>query len=218
MNYIKEKMRAENKKNIGIEPVIDMKHFVLLLLADLASKSPILHFDGSNTQTACLGTDYKRIIEEIMYAENGWGIKFAELIDICSYYEYQIEYEEKLARMIKQVCSELNKEYYFDIENDRIRIDFTNDEIENIKNMYDEHVLETMSHFTKLMSAPAFSRKFNMEMKELSRSRDRWESHIQDLNLRATYSNKLTIAKPLYKTLIKPEPEEDKQVIKKISK
>ena len=37
----RERIKEEQRKIIGIEPVIDMKHFVILLLADLASKSHI---------------------------------------------------------------------------------------------------------------------------------------------------------------------------------
>ena len=75
-------IKKEQQQIIGIVPAIDMKHFVLLLLADLASKSPIIYFNDCNIKTACLSSDYKRIIQDIMYQENGWGIKFAELIDI----------------------------------------------------------------------------------------------------------------------------------------
>lgn len=213
MNFMRERLKKENKKNIGIEPVVDMKHFVMLLLADMARKSPILYFDKSkhNIKTACFETDYKRIIEEIMYVENGWGIKFAEFIDISEYYECQIDWEEEFDKTIKEVCAELGKEYYFDIESEYIEIDFTKEEIENIRSHYDEHILETMDHFSNLMYAPVFRRKFKMEMKEMSRNGARWENHMEDLKLRTMYSNGLRIAKPLYE-----KEDEEKSFIKKI--
>lgn len=50
----KEMIINEQKSIIGIKPVVDMKHFVMLLLADLASKSPIVYFDDCDIKTACL--------------------------------------------------------------------------------------------------------------------------------------------------------------------
>lgn len=215
MNFAHERLNKENKKNIGIEPVVDMKHFVMLLLVDMARKSPITYFDGRKTKTACLETDYKRIIEEIMYEGHGWGIKFAEFIDIANYYEYQIEWEEKLAKTIKEVCDELGKELRLDIEYEYIEIDFTKEEIENIRSHYDQHILETMDHFSNLMYSPVFRRKFKMETREMNRKSARWDSEMEDLKLRTKYKNNLTIAKPLYeqKTEIK---KENKLSIKKI--
>lgn len=189
-----------------------MKHFVMLLLADLASKSPIHSFDDKNIKTICLSAYYKEIIEDIMYQENSWEIKFAELINISSYYEYQINWEEKLTRMIKKVCSELNKEPYLDFENETIRIDFTKEEIDNIKNMYDEHTLETMDHFSNLMYAPDFRRNFKIESKEFNRNNARWQSHMEDLKLRTMYSNELKLAKPLTKL----DKKEVKSLIKQL--
>lgn len=169
----KEKIKKEQQQIIGVIPLIDMKHFVLLLLADLASKSPIIYFDGRNTKTACLGMNYKEIIEDIMYQENGWGIKFATLINIYSYYEYQSDWEKKLGRTIENVLRELKKELIYDLENDRILIDFTKEEIENIKSGFDEETLENMDHFTNLISGPETTRTFKLEMNEMNQNINR---------------------------------------------
>ena len=99
-----------------------MEQFVLLLLADLASKSLTTYLDKHKIKTAHLDHDYKRIIEVIMYQENDTGKEFAELIDVSKYYEHQLEWEEALAKTIKKVCSELNKNYYFNIEKECICI------------------------------------------------------------------------------------------------
>ena len=179
----REKIKEEQRKIIGIEPVIDMKNFVLLLLADLASKSHVIYFNGNKNKTACLSTEYKKIIEDIMYQENGWGIRFATLINIHAYYEFQTDWEKKLGKTIEKVIKELNKEFVYNFENDRIEIEFTPEEINNIKKNYDEETLTIMEHFSNLINDSIFTRTWNIEMNDMDRSinRSMYESHIFDV-------------------------------------
>lgn len=166
-------IKEEQQKIIGITPVVDMKHFVLLVLADLASKSPIVNLDGRDTKTACLNVDYKRMIEEIMYQDNGRGIMFASLINIYSYYEFQAEWERKLSRTLKKVLTELNKEVIYDYENDVIKVNFSKGEIANIKNNFDDETLELANHFTNLLNDPSFTRNFDLNIREMNRNINR---------------------------------------------
>lgn len=94
---------------IDITPVVDMKGFVTLLLADLASKNTIYVFNESNKKYASLPIDYKNRIEKIMYEDNEWGIKFSRLIDINEYYEHQIDWEQELGKTISNIINELKK-------------------------------------------------------------------------------------------------------------
>lgn len=182
MNEIKERIIEEQKSIIGIVPVMNMKNFVMLLLADLASKSKIYHLDGRKTKTACLSADYKRIIEDIMYQENGWGIKFAELINIYTYYEFQQEWEEKLGRTLKEVLDKLHKEVTYDYERDIIEIEFTEEEIDNIKSTYDEKTLEVMDHFSNLIVGYVFNRKFKLDKKDLNRTKNRLQYSNENIS------------------------------------
>lgn len=93
---------------INITPVVDLKGFVTLLLADLASKTRNIWTE--NTKYAFLPMDYKNRIEQIMYAENGWGIKFSKLIDINEYYEKQRQWEDNLGEVLSETLSELKKD------------------------------------------------------------------------------------------------------------
>ena len=54
-------------------------------------------------------------------------------------------------KTIKEVCDELGKELKLDIEYEYIEIDFTKEEIDNIKSHYDKNILETMTDFSNLM-------------------------------------------------------------------
>lgn len=197
MNITRNRIKKEQEEFIGVIPIMDMKHFIMLLLADLASKSKIYHLDGSKTKTACLSTDYKRIIEDIMYQENEWGIKFAELINIYSYYEFQAEWEAKFGKKLRKVLDELNKEFYYDFERDVIEIEFAEEEIDNIKKMYDEKTLQVMDHFTNLIDSYSFSRKSKLDNKIYNRTESRYKYEREELKKRAEYASKLKIAKLL---------------------
>lgn len=190
MHYQKNEICEEQRKIIGIEPVIDIKNFMMLLLADLASKSPIYHIGNVDLKTACLRTNYKEIIENIMYQENGWGIKFATLIDIYSYYEFQQEWETKLGTAFDIVLSKLNKKVRLDFENDIIEVEFTTEEIMDIKSQYDRETLIVMDHFSNLMSAPIFTRDHKLTKKSMEMERARYMHKLEELSLRIEYENK----------------------------
>lgn len=65
MNYSnKRDIIEEQRYLIGIEPVVDMKNFVLLLLADLARETKIHDFQNPNLKVALLPLEYRDIIEK----------------------------------------------------------------------------------------------------------------------------------------------------------
>lgn len=165
----------------NIIPIIDMEKFVMLLLADLASKSPITCFDNPNKKIACLKTDYKRIIEKIMYEENGWGIKFAQLIDIKQYYNNQLEWENEFSLNISKILEKLNKQITYNFLFDNIEIIFTEREINNIKSLYDEDFLKIMDHFSNLLSSYIFSRKYDLDERDRKRFINRRVENQHDI-------------------------------------
>ncbi len=190
----RKNIKEEQRKIIGIEPVIDMKHFALLLLADLASKSHIHYFNKPNIKTAYLSAEYKKIIKDIMYEENGWGIKFAQIININSYYEFQTNWEKKLGTTIEKILKELNKEFIYDFENDGILVDFTKEEIDLIKSNYDYEVLTVMDHFSNLLNHSTFTKTWQIEMNDIKRSNARYAHYLEELSLRTNYKKKVKLA------------------------
>ena len=189
MNYYNKKNIIEEQRYlIGIEPVVDMKNFVLLLLADLARKTKIHDFQNPNLKVALLPLEYRDIIEKIMYEENGWGMEFSSIIPIYSYYENQREWECKLGKMIKSVLNEENLEHDFDLEYNCIRVYFTEDEINEIRSKCDSMLLEVMDHFSNLVSSYTFSRNAKIEDRESERMMNRLKYEIGKCssNARAT--------------------------------
>lgn len=174
MNFCRKQDIIEEQRHlIGIEPVMDMENFVLLLLADLARKSKIHYFDNQELMIACLPLNYCEIIEKIMYEENGWGIKFAELIDIYSYYECQSDWEQKLGKIITKVIKDEALNSNLILEHNHIEIQFTNTQIKEIRNRFDEDTLIVMDHFSNLLDDYTFSRKGQVTNKELNRHMNR---------------------------------------------
>ena len=188
MNYYnKRDIIEEQRYLIGIEPVVDMKNFVLLLLADLARKTKIHDFQNPNLKVASLPLEYCDIIEKIMYEENGWGTKFASIIPIYYYYENQREWECKLGEAIETILIEESKtttendfELYsdFDLKYDCIYVYFTEDEINEIRSRCDSMLLEVMDHFSNLVSSYNFSRNAKIEDRESERMMNRLEYEI----------------------------------------
>lgn len=158
---------------IDITPVVDMKGFATLLLADLASKEEISQ--NGEVKHAHLPMDYKNRIEKIMYEENEWGIKFSGLLDINEYYEHQIDWEQELGKTISNVINELGKkdQTTYNLELDTIEIIFTDEEIKEIKSRYDEETLEIMDHFSNLIDDYSFSRELEIDRREMDRNSKR---------------------------------------------
>lgn len=179
MNYIKERIIAEQKHIIGIEPVMDINNFALLLLADMASKSKIFYSDKRNSKTASLPLNYCEVIEKIMYEENGWGSKFAELIDIYSYYENQSDWEMELGAAISKILQDEKLKSDLDLEYSYLNIHFTKTQIEEIKSRFDEETLDIMDHFSNLLGAYVYTRRWSIESKEMTRNSNR---HLYNTN------------------------------------
>lgn len=179
MNYSNKKDIIEEQRYlIGIEPVVDMKGFVLLLLADLARKTKIHDFQNPNLKVASLPLEYCNIIEKIMYKENGWGMEFSSIIPIYFYYENQRVWECKLGKMIKFVLKDKNLEHDFDLEYNCIHVYFTEEQMNEIRKECDSVLLEVMDHFSSLVSSYAFSRDAKIEDRESERMMNRLEYEI----------------------------------------
>lgn len=183
MNFCRKQDIIEEQRHlIGIEPVMDMKNFVLLLLTDLARKSKIHYFNNQELMTACLPLNYCEIIEKIMYEENGWGIKFAELIDIYSYYECQSDWEQKLGKIITKVIKNESLSSNLILEHNYIEIHFTKAQIEEIRNRFDEDTLILMDHFSNLLNDSIFTRRWQVTNKESDRYMNRLRYEIDIFN------------------------------------
>ena len=168
---------TEIKDDIGyfenVFPVMDMIGFARLLLADLAIKSKVIYFNGWKDNVACLNGDYKARIEEIMYSDNGWAIKFSKLIDIKHYFNNQLTWEHQFSLALQSVLTELKKEWYYDFGYDDIKVSFNQNEIDKIKEEYDKETLEVMDHFSSLLSNVAMGRKWQLEEKKMTRRLNR---------------------------------------------
>lgn len=186
MNY------TEYKEDIGyfyeVTPMIDMQHFVEITLASLANKSQDFYFYKTNKKTAYLPINYKNIIENIMYEANGWGIRFSPLINIKTYYENQLDWEIKLANQINKYLNTHDKQISIDLENDYYKIEFQDEEINQIMAEYDDDFLNIVDHFTNLLKDQLNNdRAYQLREKEFNRKIERLNTKAQKsliLNIR----------------------------------
>lgn len=162
------------KNDIGyfydVVPVLDLEHFIELLLVILAKKNQSIYFyKPSNLLTATLSTNYKEVIETIMYEENGWGMKFAKLIDITRYYFEQSEWELDLSQAFKKYIKERNKKLNYDFEFDYLEFEYAKEEIERVLVNYDEEIIEVMSHFANLVKDFGANRRYDLQKIQMDR-------------------------------------------------
>lgn len=175
MNILnKDEVMEEQKHIIGIEPVMDLSNFALLLLADLARKSKIYNLESSNLLLAFLPLNYAEIIEKIMYEKNGWAIKFAELIDIYNYYEYQNIWESEFGEAINKVIDENNLNYYLNFKYAGVEIAFTKKQVEDIRSNFDDETLDIMDHFSNLVNDSNYKRGNILINREIDRYMSRF--------------------------------------------
>lgn len=151
--------------------VLEMKKFVYLMLAMLAKNSKIIDLKDSDRKIVPLPVNYKQIIENILCADNGWKDEFSILIDTEEYFEDHFGWEFRLSTTLKQVLSDLKKDFRYDFENDRLLIDFTTDEINSIISNYeDKNLLDVMEHFTYLLVDYIYTRSFQERFHDYSAS------------------------------------------------
>ncbi len=163
-------MKDDSGYFYSIEPVIDIDHFVELLLICLAANSkPIIFLSPKEEKNfAFLPTDYLACIEKIL-REQEFGYYFAELIDFHSYYEHQLAWENRLKDAISKYGKKNNKELIFNLEKNMIQIEFTKQEIEKKLAIYDQTSIEKMERFCRLVTYHSADRETKLARKESKR-------------------------------------------------
>ena len=151
------------KKSIKIED------FVYLLLGTLGTKQRIIDLNDRNSRIVSLPSNYKQIIQNILCAENGWKEMFACLIDVEEYFDNHFAWENLLARTLKKVLIDMNKNVVYDFERDSLIITFTKEEVDEILNRYKSDELKnTMDHFTNLLTDYIYTREYQEEHHDYS--------------------------------------------------
>ncbi len=147
-------------------PLIDIDHFVALLLATLAEQSPKNHM--STIETVLFPTDYKESIASILYEENGWGIYFSSLINTKMYYEHQSEWEHELSCAFNRFIE--SHSYTYDFDGDTLSIEIPKTEILEILKQYDKEFLVSMDRFAYLLLNCSKNRHWELMKKEADRN------------------------------------------------
>lgn len=147
---------------------MDIKDFTYLLLAMLADKSKVINLKDKSVRTISLPNTYKESIEKIMYQGNGWEKDFSILIDTEEYFANHYKWEDRFSRCLKEVLKELDKKVEYDVVNDRLYIDFKQEEIDNILVRFqDEEINDKMDHFSNLVTDFVFTRGYEAMRKDL---------------------------------------------------
>ena len=145
----------ENKKGM------DLNDFVSLMLVTLAIDSKIIDILNKNKKIVSFPSQYKQIIENILYMDNGWKEEFSVLIDIEKYFADHFRWELEFSNAFEKVLLDLGKDIQYDFLTDDLLISFTQKEIDMIKNKYQDETLNNiMNHFTNLLVNCRYTRKY----------------------------------------------------------
>ena len=153
---------------------MNIKDFTYLLLATLADKAKVINLKNKSVRTISLPNTFKESIEKIMYQGNGWEKDFSILIDAEEYFSNHYAWEYRFSRCLKEVLKELDKQIEYDVVNDRLCIDFTQEEVDNILVKYqDEEINDKMDHFSNLVVDFVFTRGYQAMRKDLEEIKER---------------------------------------------
>lgn len=140
---------------------LNLNDFVYLMLAHLASNSPIIDLNNPSNKYICLPATYKQIIENILYAKNGWYNDFSSLINMDEYFEDHFLWEQQMSEELKNVLNNLDKKMEYDFERDNILIIITENELSEIRKKYNnEEINNKMDHFTNLLTSYTYTREY----------------------------------------------------------
>ncbi|MBE6146967.1 MAG: hypothetical protein E7168_01385 [Firmicutes bacterium] len=149
--------------------LINLKNFVELFFATLADNDSVVYYYKTNKKIACLPADFKKSIETIMYSEDNSGIYFSNLINSSKYYNNQYDWEQTFSKAIAKYIKDKNKTVEYDFSSDSILIPFTEEEISNIRSLYDEDFLEIVDQFVHLVKSFSKNRSHELLSKEAER-------------------------------------------------
>lgn len=166
-------LEIDNGYFYNVEPVVDLEHFIELLLVILTERDYLCYFAKNSIRIAELPTDYKKAIEKAMFDNTIYTIQFSQLIDSYLYYEKQSLWEESLAESFKQYLSKNNKRTQYNFYHDTIEVTFTETEISEILEKYDEETQEIMRHLALYIDVPEFERHGELKIKESNRKLER---------------------------------------------
>ena len=164
-----ESMKDDSSYFYENTPLLDIEHFVSLLLVTIGIQSSKNHYlPNVEKVMATLPTDYKASIASILYEENGWGMDFSSLIDTKMYYEHQSEWEEELSNAFNRFIE--NHSYSYDFSWDTLSIEIPTKEVLEILKQYDKTFLTSMDHFAYLLVSSSKNRHWELMKKEAERS------------------------------------------------
>jgi hypothetical protein len=158
--------------------LIDMKDFAKYLLLELANHSMVVNYDNPSIKTCSLPVNYKQIIKEIMYKDNGWGLAFSQLIDINEYYENELSWEEKFSNNLSLIIKESHKPAFYNWNYDTLEFKFEQGEINSALVDLDLNVKSRIEQFACLMLHIYNSRRKSLEVKYARRLENRRNGSI----------------------------------------
>lgn len=178
-------MKIDNGHFFNIEPVIDLEHFIELLLIMLIDDKGFNFITQKREWIANIPSNLLEQIENIMYSQDEEIILFLQLIDSYQYYEKQLEWEITFTNTFKKYLQKINKTIKYDFQCSSLEVGFEEEEIQKILEQYDEKTLEIMQSFCEYLTYQGpVKHCFNLLLKEKKRMKRKYIKTSEH-----TYSN-----------------------------
>lgn len=172
-----------------MEKTLSLKRFSILLIVTLADNSKVIDLINRDNRVAVIPVDFKKRIENILCAENGWKDRFSVLIDTDEYFDDHFAWEQQLALQIKNVLQQMNKKFEYDFVRDSINISFSQKEIDEILSHFkDDNVKNIMNHFASLISDYIYTREFQEQFHDYSSRSVQYMKKLQRCEKKLEYN------------------------------
>ena len=147
---------------------LELHDFACLMLAQLALNDSSVSNKPKTKFNVSLPFNYRDCIENILCADNGWKEEFSILIDMTDYFEDHFWWEERLSTEIIKIANRMNKHIEYDLKDERIMLEFDENEISKICSRFSIIELALMNHFVSLVMDSIYSRRHKEEIFDYS--------------------------------------------------
>lgn len=143
-------MKDDIKHYYDVVCKLTMKNFVEILMADLAKNSFIYDINTTD-RIAFLPFNFSEVMHTIMFENNGWGIHFADVIDINDYYSdenaWMLNFSIELNKFLE------DKKFEADLYENGIKAYISKEKITQINEKYDKSIQLKVNHFTNIITS-----------------------------------------------------------------
>ena len=142
--------------NSSSDTILSFDDFVLLLIVTLSdfSNTVFLKKVTSKMVRIPVGNKYKHTIKKMISLGDEYIEKLTLLIDLGDFFDDSDEWEFMFFKSLEKLLHDLNKEFKYDFENDKIYVIFSIEELKYISSKFMQNdINDAMHDFVNLLTS-----------------------------------------------------------------